>query len=444
MAPKTQTKVSTLTSRITIYLIITLIAQSFIIYGALHIFDSLPPEYTGLAEDYKIYRDIFRGPSNLISERLTGNFEHDQQVLNELQHYFTYPLQLIPSDTELPNHVKRQFISDTLAFDDVSNTMYLSYGFPNHLLQIGPLVNNDLLNAYFPALLVFVLVCSIISAIIFFCLLFFALLPLWRDAISLRTTAEQLAAGDLSCRSPQTQSWLFKPLSKLLNQMADKIERQVHNSKIILHAMAHELRTPVARLRFGLTILADAENQTTKDRQLIGINKDIGELESLINTSLNFFKMQQQAPILKKEIIDLPQWSEDLYDGLQPFQPERITFSADIENTLFAFDHEIVSIAVNNLLLNGFKYASSQVALKIWTDHQRLMIEVNDDGIGIPLNAREEIFTPFSRLDNSRTRSTGGHGLGLAYAKLIAEYHGGSIKISENQWNGARFTMILK
>ncbi|WP_434778044.1 ATP-binding protein [Neisseria sp. Ec49-e6-T10] len=440
---KLRSKKWSLLPRVIGYLTIILLTQSLIAYGALLLFASLPQEFTGLAEDYKVFHDTYRGTATLISEQLTGDPSLDQQVIRALQPKFSYPLQLTPIDQTLPEQILQQFKTDDLAFDDKQNIIYVYYGSPNQVLQMGPVLDNDILDASLSVWFPFLLIWSVISAVVFLCLLSFAFLPLWHDAISLRNTAEQLASGNLNSRAANAQSWLFKPLSNVLNDMAIKVEQLVKNSKTISHAMAHELRTPISRLRFGLTMLSEAENIEDQQRQLNGINMDIQELESLINTSLNFFQMQQKKMTMTKTLTNLKQWSESLYYSLKSFQPSTVTLSRNIEDNQVYIDTSIVNIAVNNLLLNAFKYANSKIELNIYLQNDILIIEVSDDGPGILEGHYEEVFMPFSRLDNSRTRQTGGYGLGLAYVKLIAEQHHGSIYVERSQYGGAKFILQI-
>ena len=99
---------------------------------------------------------------------------------------------------------------------------------------------------------------------------------------------------------------------------------------------------------------------------------------------------------------------------------------------------------VKNLLLNAFKYAAHKAVLNITKQDHRVILEIDDDGTGIPFDAREKIFMPFARLDTSRTRSTGGYGLGLAYVKLMAEFHDGKAFVVTSPLGGARFVVSIK
>ena len=93
---------------------------------------------------------------------------------------------------------------------------------------------------------------------------------------------------------------------------------------------------------------------------------------------------------------------------------------------------------------SAFKYATHKALLNIKKQKNGVVIEIDDDGPGIPFEAREKIFMPFARLDTSRTLSTGGYGLGLAYVKLMAEFHDGNAFVVTSPLGGARFVVSLK
>jgi signal transduction histidine kinase len=97
--------------------------------------------------------------------------------------------------------------------------------------------------------------------------------------------------------------------------------------------------------------------------------------------------------------------------------------------------------AMRNLLRNAFKYASQQIRVSAEYIDQAVLIHVDDDGIGIPPEEREHIFSAFTRLDRSRDRSTGGYGLGLAITRRVLELHGGQALAGSSPLGGARFTI---
>ena len=100
--------------------------------------------------------------------------------------------------------------------------------------------------------------------------------------------------------------------------------------------------------------------------------------------------------------------------------------------------------ALRNLLRNAFKYASREIRVSADYDGEQVRIHVDDDGIGIPPEEREHIFSAFTRLDRSRDRATGGYGLGLAIARRVLELHGGNACADTSPLGGARLTLAWK
>ena len=114
------------------------------------------------------------------------------------------------------------------------------------------------------------------------------------------------------------------------------------------------------------------------------------------------------------------------------------------ENLLVDLDRKAMPYALRNLLRNAFKYASKNIMVSAELVEQRILIHVDDDGIGIPPEEREHVFSAFTRLDRSRDRSTGGYGLGLAIARRVLELHGGNATADAAPIGGARFTLAWK
>lgn len=431
-------------NRLVWYLLALLVMQSLIAYGALLLLDALPHEITGIPDESNVQRDSQRGTASLLKAQIiaAAKVGQEQALLEQLQPKFGYPLQLLPAHTALSDAVQKQLQYDSIAYDVDNDVLYAPIN-DKYILEMGPIISQDILDANVITTIVHLLLWSVLSAITFFVLLYFALAPLWRDALMICETAQQLAAGNLQSRTPEARSWLFKPLADVLDNMAVKIEYLVQNSKMISQTMAHELRTPLARIHFALSMLEEAQTGEERERYLAGVYGDIRELESLINISLDFFRMQQRKAELNCTEIALCPWCESICRTLKPFKPKNFELQCHVEDSTAYFDGKLGSIIIKNLLLNAFKYASSQVLLTIKTQAQGIQITVDDDGPGIPPESRNEIFTPFFRLDNSRTRASDGYGLGLAYVRLIAELHKGNAFVLSSSLGGARFVVLL-
>ncbi len=430
--------------RIVIYLVILLILQCIIAYGALLVFDALPSSLTGIPDDHVVFRESQRGAVNLI--RLQINEHKDQpvqQVVDGLQHYFGYPIEVLSIDTPLSSDVIKELKEYDFAYDEDNDTVYVDLK-DGHLLQLGPIVMRYILESNTMSLSVFLVIWALFSAIIFFILIYFAFSSFWKDLVHIRQTAEQLGQGNLKARTENVKGWLFKPLANVLNNMGTHIEHLVGTNQTISHAMAHELRTPLARMRFELSMLEETDDENEKRLLQKGMSDDINELESLISASLNYFKMQQSNIELNLTSVSLKTWSDKLCQSLELFKPEKFELLCNAQDVNVMIDKDLANTIIKNLLLNAFKYATHKAVLNITKKDNRLLIEVDDDGMGIPFDSREKIFTPFARLDTSRTRSTGGYGLGLAYVKLMAEFHDGNAFVVTSPLGGARFVVTLK
>ena len=430
--------------RIVFYLVILLSLQCIIAYGALLVFDSLPSSLTDMPDDHVVFRESQRGTVNLIRMRINENKNRPlQEVVDELQPYFSYSIEILPIDIALPHSVSHELKNLGFSYDSDKEVVYIDLNDGN-LLQLGPIVMRDILQSNTMSLTVFLIIWALFSAIIFFILIYFAFSAVWKDLVNIRQTAEQLGQGNLKARTENVKGWLFKPLANVLNNMGTHIEHLVSTNQTISHAMAHELRTPLARMRFELSMLEESNDEQEKLLLQKGMSDDINELETIISASLNYFKMQQSNIELNLTQVSLKQWSEKVCQSLALFKPKEFELTCNSQDVLAIIDTNLAETIVKNLLLNAFKYATHKAVLNITKQKNSVIIEIDDDGPGIPFEAREKIFMPFARLDTSRTRSTGGYGLGLAYVKLMAEFHNGNAFVVTSPLGGARFVVSLK
>lgn len=430
--------------RIVFYLVILLSLQCIIAYGALLVFDSLPSSLTDMPDDHIVFRESQRGTVNLIRMRINENKNRPlQEVVNELQPYFGYPITILPSNTPLPETVHNELKKLGFSYDGDGEVVYIDLKDGN-LLELGPMIMRDILKSNTMSLSVFLIIWALFSAIIFFILIYFAFSAVWKDLVNIRQTAEQLGQGNLKARTENVKGWLFQPLANVLNNMGTHIEHLVGTNQTISHAMAHELRTPLSRMRFELSMLEESTDEQERLLLQKGMNDDINELETLINASLSYFKMQQSNIELNLTAVSLKQWSEKVCQSLALFKPKDFELVCNSQDVQAVIDTNLAETIVKNLLLNAFKYAAHKAVLNITKQENGVVFEIDDDGPGIPFDAREKIFMPFARLDTSRTRSTGGYGLGLAYVKLMAEFHDGKAFVVTSPLGGARFVVSLK
>ncbi len=229
---------------------------------------------------------------------------------------------------------------------------------------------------------------------------------------------------------PMVGPYELQQAAGAFNRMQARIQRLVSDRTMMMAAVSHDLRTPLARVRFRINELEPA----TRD----AIAEDIRQMDELITQMLAFTR--DALPHAERRRFDLSALAQSLVDDLADsggevtFQgPEKLT----VEGNLAA-----VRRVLSNLLDNALKYAGhAGVELKVEGDVALAIVE--DHGPGVPAGMEEAIFEPFRRLEPSRNRKTGGVGLGLAIARNLARGHGGDIVLEPAAPHGARFVFSL-
>ncbi|MGZ5198956.1 MAG: ATP-binding protein [Telluria sp.] len=264
----------------------------------------------------------------------------------------------------------------------------------------------------------------------------------WQGLQSLSRVADDFGAGDLAARAHLKPSASIYPLAERINHMADRIANLLHSQKTLLHSVSHELRTPIARLEFGLELLADKTDDPALQKRIHAMEGDVAELNGLVSELLNMARLDS-VQALQLEPFALAPMLRDCAESLPPSQ---CALDCSLGNDLGSLDADrrLLARATGNLLRNAQKYAASRIALSALRRHDGGMeILVEDDGPGIPEAERERIFEPFYRLDRSRDRATGGFGLGLSIAQKAVSLHGGSLSVEDSRLGGARFVIAL-
>ena len=268
--------------------------------------------------------------------------------------------------------------------------------------------------------------------------------PLWRDLEALRQTARSLGEGHFETRSPPARSSTFELLTDTLNGMAERIQRLIATQKELSSAISHELRTPIARMRFALEIHAESAEREDRERLWHMLEDDLDELDNLIDSSLNYARFEREPPELNLSLVELAPWLEEKIDSLRILN-RTLDISVDCQalppGQQVELDQKSMPYAVTNLLRNALKYAKSRILISSEVRNGMALIHVDDDGIGIAPEDRQRVFTAFTRLDRSRDRATGGSGLGLAIVRLVLEQHEGTVTVNVSPLGGARFTL---
>ena len=405
----------------------------------------------GITDDYA--RRFMRGTITLIEDELFRQPRSTwQKKIKQLDEKFSYRLDVVERmslDRRLtPSQVSKLDAGD-IAIDHDGDIMYHRLGTSSEVLVVGPLASsrNPELAERLPLELRLRLLTWSLIGVIFGIALWFWVRPIWRDLESLRQTARQLGDGNFEARSPPAISQLIAPLSDTMNSMAERVQQLLATHRELSSGISHELRTPIARMRFALEMLTETDERQECERLWGMMDADLDELDHLIDTSLTYARLEREAAEPHYTSVPFVEWLGDEVDAVRllgrqlKISIDTASLPADLHIDL---DRKAMPYAMRNLLRNAFKYASQQILISAELDGERILIHVDDDGIGIPPEEREHIFSAFTRLDRSRDRATGGYCLGLAIARRVLELHGGTATAAAAPLGGARFTLSWK
>ncbi len=211
-------------------------------------------------------------------------------------------------------------------------------------------------------------------------------------------------------------------------EMKGRVERAIEQRTTMLAGVSHDLRTILTRFKLELALLGDTP-------EIEAIKKDVDEMAAMLEAYLAFARGdmgEQSAP------TDMAALLEELkLDTERHGHRANVTFYGQPEVTVrpAAFKR-----CLANLVTNAARFAST-VAITGHRDHRWLTVTVDDDGPGIPIEMREDVFKPFLRLDDARNQDEGGTGLGLAIARDIVRSHGGDITLGDSPLGGLRATV---
>jgi signal transduction histidine kinase len=269
----------------------------------------------------------------------------------------------------------------------------------------------------------------------------------------LSQTARTLGAGDLAARTGLDRDDELGDLGRAFDEMAGRIQKLLLAEKELLANVSHELRTPLARIRVALDIAGESDAEGGR-LSMNEIGVDLAELDALIEdiftaTRLAVVDGKAAAPGFELHVEDIgPEVvaarAAERFRALHPRRPLDVVTDEGLP--IVSVDPALIRRAIDNLLENAHKYSpdgASAITLRTSRVDAGVTFEVADQGMGIPASDLPHLFTPFFRGERSRSRGTGGVGLGLTLAKRIVEAHRGTIDVrsAAGQGTTARVTL---
>lgn len=247
----------------------------------------------------------------------------------------------------------------------------------------------------------------------------------------LQRGVEGLGAGDLRSRVPVSGRDEIADLARRFNTTADRIEALVDGQRRMLASASHELRSPLARVRMALELVAD-ESPERRDL-VLGATRDIEELDVLVGDLLLASRLEARPPA--QEPVDLAALATE--EAARAGATIRAGGPARVQG-----DAAALRRMLRNLLENAARHGKPPIEVRITAEPARWRVDVEDAGPGVPASERERIFEAFYRPAGHR-EADGGVGLGLALVRQIAERHGGSARCEAREPAGSRFTVVL-
>lgn len=372
----------------------------------------------------------------------------EQQKIEEIRPHFSYDLQVrevneLNLDAEQLGRLKRDkslllYRDNTTAHRGTISVISWLPNQPSKVMILGEIAIYSAMPlqlAGFITLLAMILLSLGVYGLI---------VPLERRVHQVTGALDKMQKGDLSIRLNVTGEDEMATLAHSYDRMVEHIQRLILAQQELMRAVSHELRTPVARIRFAVQMLEDEDDIDARHFQAGLIDKDIEELNKLIDEIMTYAKLEQGTPSFEFEQIVLHDLLEQVGNETQALKTGKI-LELDLPSPelLVQAEYRYLHRVVQNLVGNAVRYAESKVRISggILADGQAYVC-VEDDGAGIPEEQRQRIFEAFARLDDSRTRASGGYGLGLSIVARIAYWFGGSVMVDESpNLGGARFTM---
>lgn len=265
--------------------------------------------------------------------------------------------------------------------------------------------------------------------------------------LSMAKTATKLKAGNLKERTAIDSRDELGELSKSLNHLAESLERQETLRKHLTADIAHELRTPLATVQSYIEALLDGV-MPANQKSIQSIHEEILRLTRLVQNIEQLALMENEGLRLNLGSVDVPETLKRLQSTVKPlFDEKKIKLRVSTKDRVpkIRADSDRVSQIFLNLLINAHKYTpeGGRVSVNLASEDSGVEVVFKDSGVGIPSCELPYVFERFYRGDKSRSRDSGGSGLGLTIAKELTEAHGGHIRADSKAGEGAEFRVYL-
>jgi len=362
---------------------------------------------------------------DFFTDSYKNNFNFEIGITKEIFPETSGERKFSPMDRSLRRELKSTFGTNNYWFNTskFKNAVEIKIKLQNEVLEF--LVPKEIVSA--SSIRLFVLWTTLPSILLIIIALIF-LKNQTKPLVKLAKAAERFGKGDYVNNFRASGSLEIRKAAFEFDRMAKRINRHLNQRAEMLSGISHDLRTPLTRLKLQLAML-DQKELSKK------MSKDIDEMEKMLNDYLQFAKNQAQENTSK---IDLKAIFNSIKDQLNN---EKLIIS-EMDEIKLEGRPMALKRSFENIIQNGLTYGN-KVIISIKKGTNRVIIEIEDDGPGIPEDQYKNVFKPFFRLDKSRSLNQSGVGLGLAIVEDIINSHGGSIQLGKSRLKGLQVKIFL-
>jgi two-component system, OmpR family, sensor histidine kinase RstB len=361
---------------------------------------------------------ILRGHAEVQAQAIAATPPAERRAkAEEISTALGYPVELEPSSGDAEPRSERR-----------AGSLYVVAGVPGTEGQValGPIPFGYV--SRFPTAIIVALVLAVIVALL-------AMRPVFRRIRSLEGVAAKMRGGDFSVRADRHEGEALDGIGESLNQLADRIGQLLSDERDLLRTVAHEVRAPIARMRFRVEkIHRNATDAMRKDSS--GLVSDLEQVDKLFEellTYVAFDEFDHERPELQTETIDVMDRVRTVVDEVTA-TAEGITVELVGDEAQVLANTKLFDRAVTNLLLNAMAYGGPDIRVDVRNFERECIVDVQDSGPGIPELDRPKVVRPFVRLSQKKTKGTG---LGLAIVSRIMRLHGGRLHLLNRPRGGA-------
>ena len=249
-----------------------------------------------------------------------------------------------------------------------------------------------------------------------------------RPITNLARAAERFGKGEEIEEFKPSGALEIRQAGHEFDKMRQRIKRHLNQRNEMLSGISHDLRTPLTRMKLQIAFINDKDLAKK-------LTEDIDEMEKMLNEYLQF---TSSSYIDKDEIFNLSGLIKEIVEKY-----DNKNISQDLMPRVYANGRKnLINRCLNNLIDNALKYGN-KVSINLNKKNTNLFINIDDDGPGIPVEERENVFKPFYKIDKGRAESKSSVGLGLSIASDIIRSHGGNIRLEKSKMNGLRVRVFL-